>query len=100
MLISARPDGFGFGRDPFVPHGPELDRAGSLTLLAPMPLRAVEPLPHPAIVANENFFSHANLVSTSGRGTCQVLFSPKQPHSDRKQRPGRLARTVLKNCQK
>jgi hypothetical protein len=40
-----------------------------------VPLRAVEALPHPAIVANENFFSHANLVSTALTGLCQALFS-------------------------
>jgi hypothetical protein len=40
-----------------------------------MALRAVEALPHPAIITDENFFSHVNLVSTSRCSVCQVLFS-------------------------
>ena len=75
MLIAPRGDGFGLGRDSFVAGGPQLYRAGGLALLAPVPLRAVEALPHTAVIANENFFSHANLVSTSGRSLCQALFS-------------------------
>jgi hypothetical protein len=75
MLIRAGADGFGFGRGTFIPNGSELDRAGSLALFAPVSLRTVEAFPHPAIIANENFFSHANLVSTSGSGLCQALFS-------------------------
>jgi hypothetical protein len=40
-----------------------------------MALRAVEALPHPAIITDENFFSHVNLVSTARCSVCQVLFS-------------------------
>jgi hypothetical protein len=40
-----------------------------------MSLRAVEPLTHSAIVTNEHFLSHANLVSTLLRLLCQALFS-------------------------
>lgn len=74
MLSAARTDRFGLGRDSFVSRGPKLHRAGCFTFLAPMALRAVEALPHPAIIANENFFSHANLVSTSWYRLCQALF--------------------------
>ena len=79
MLIGARTDRFGLRRGTFVSGRPELDRSGSLALLAPMPLGAVEALPHSAIIANENFFSHANLVSTSGHGLCQALFCGRLP---------------------
>jgi hypothetical protein len=70
-----RTDWFRFGCGAFVPGGSQLHGTGSLALLTPMPLRTVQALPHSAIVANENLFSHANLVSTSGRRLCQVLFS-------------------------
>ena len=75
MLGPARTDRFWLGRGPFIPGGSQLHRAGSFAFLAPMPLRAVQALPHPAIIANKNLFSHANLVSTASRGVCQVLFS-------------------------
>lgn len=74
MLGASRADRFRLGSDPFVSGGPELYRAGRFALLAPMALRAIKALPHPAIIANENFFSHANLVSTSWDGFCQALF--------------------------
>ena len=74
MFRSARSNDFRLGRGPFVPGGSQLYGAGSLALLAPMPLRTVQALPHPAIVANENFFSHANLVSKPPRRFCQALF--------------------------
>jgi hypothetical protein len=75
MRSTAGTDRFGFGRGTFVPGGSQLDRAGGFAFLAPMPLRAVEALPHSAIIANENFFSHANLVSTALPPLCQALFS-------------------------
>lgn len=40
-----------------------------------MSLRAIEALARPAMVTNENFFSHAHPVFTAGGLICQVLFS-------------------------
>jgi hypothetical protein len=74
MLRASGTDRFRFGSDTFVSGGPEFHRAGCLALLAPMALRAIQALPHPAIIANENFFSHANLVSTACGRLCQALF--------------------------
>ena len=74
MIIAVRTDRFGLGRSTFVPGGPKFDGPGRFALLAPMPLRTCQALPHPAIIANKNLFSHANLVSTSSRDFCQVLF--------------------------
>lgn len=75
MLSAARTNRLRFGRSPLIPGGSQFDRAGSLAFLAPMPLRAIQALPHSAIIANENLFSHANLVSTTRPGVCQALFS-------------------------
>jgi hypothetical protein len=92
MFSAAGTDRFRLGRGPLVPGGSQLDRAGSFAFLAPMPLRAIEALPHPAIVANENFFSHANLVSTALLGLCQALFSghhhPSSGGATRSDAPG------------
>ena len=74
MLRASRADRFRLGSDSFVSGGPKLHRAGCFAFFAPMALRAIEALPHPAIIANENFFSHANLVSTSWYRLCQALF--------------------------
>ena len=74
MLRPARTDCFRLGYGALVPGGSQLHRTGSFAFLTPMPLRAVQALPHSAIVANENLFSHANLVSTSSRPLCQALF--------------------------
>jgi hypothetical protein len=75
MFRAAGADRLRLGRDPFIPGGSQLDWAGSLAFLAPMPLRTIQALSRPTIVANENLFSHANLVSTLGPDVCQVLFS-------------------------
>ena len=75
MLGASRADRLRLWRNAFVAGGPEFHRAGCLALLAPVALRAIEALPHPAIIANEDFFSHANLVSTSSDRLCQALFS-------------------------
>src|SRR2546423_7456491 len=64
----------GLGNSPFIADGPQLDRAGGFAFLAPMPLGAVEALAHSAVVTNENFFSHANLVSKAPRAICQASF--------------------------
>jgi hypothetical protein len=40
-----------------------------------MSLRAIEALARPAMVTNENFFSHADPVFTAGALVCQALFS-------------------------
>ena len=94
MLIAPRTDRFRLGRGPFVSGRSQLNGAGSLAFLAPMPLRTVQPLPHPAVIANENFFSHANLVSTLRRRLCQALFlgppsrgpRPAKPNTPEKSR--------------
>jgi hypothetical protein len=74
MLRPAGTNRFRLRRGAFVPGGSQLYGAGSFAFLAPMPLRAIQPLPHSAIIANENLFSHANLVSTSSHWLCQALF--------------------------
>jgi hypothetical protein len=46
----------------FIAHWAQFDRAIRLAFLAPMPLGAGKPLPHSAVVAYEDFFSHAKEV--------------------------------------
>src|SRR5438270_10348810 len=58
----------------FIADRPKLDRARSFALLAPVPLSAGQTFPRAAIVANKNFFSHANLVSTWDGPVCQEPF--------------------------
>lgn len=99
MLSAARTDWFRLRRGPFIPGGSQLHRAGSFAFLAPMPLRAVKALPHPAIIANKNLFSHANLVSTSAAGICQALFLGPRTGQDRL-RPEKSAAQGRQNSQK
>ncbi len=53
----------------------QFNRPGIRAFVAPMPLRAVQPLSRPAIIANKNFFSHLRLVSTWRMADCQTLFA-------------------------
>src|SRR2546423_11454255 len=46
----------------FIAYRSQFHRTGRLALLAPMPLGTEQPLSRSAIVANENFFSHAKEV--------------------------------------
>ena len=98
MLSAAGTNRFGLGCGPFVPGRSQLDGAGGFAFLAPMPLRAIEALPHPAIVANENFFSHANLVSTSLPGLCQALFSGPSPPIEPGKSKNEAPRGKKKSC--
>ena len=61
----AEPGRFGcirFRGGTFIAHRSQLHRTRSLAFFAPMPLGAGQPLSGSAIVANENFFSHAKEV--------------------------------------
>jgi hypothetical protein len=58
---------------PFVAGRAQLNRAGSLAFLAPVPLRAVETLASAAVVANEDFFSHGFLITRLGHNAKQRL---------------------------
>jgi len=69
----------GFWGGTFVTDWPQLDRARGFAFLAPMPLGTRKPLPHSAIVANENFFSHANLVLRRPNDVAKRLFLPAWP---------------------
>lgn len=66
---------FGFRGGTLVANRTELHRARGFAFLAPMPLRAGQPLSHAAVIANKNFFSHAKIVSTRDAGLCQVVFA-------------------------
>jgi hypothetical protein len=48
-----------------------------------MPLSAVQAFAHSAVVTDENFFSHAKLVSTWADDICQALFSKVIPEGNR-----------------
>jgi hypothetical protein len=69
-----RPLHFRFRGGAFVADGSELHWARRLAFFAPVSLRTGKALPHPAIIANENFFSHAKEVSTARDRVCQGLF--------------------------
>jgi hypothetical protein len=58
-----------------VPDRSQFEGPGISAFLAPMPLRTVQSLSHPAIIANKNFFSHLRLVSTRSLAGCQLLFA-------------------------
>jgi hypothetical protein len=98
MLRPARTDRFRLRRGPFIPGGSQLDWAGSFAFLAPMPLRTVQALPHSAVIAHENFFSHGSLVSTSWDPLCQVLFFELPDKGARRASHPRLSQ-VLKEIQ-
>src|ERR1700682_2062374 len=77
---ASRPPGWfdrlGFGGRTFFADGSQLYRAGGFGFLAPMALRAGKPLPGSAVVANENFFSHANLMSVGAFALPSIVLEP------------------------
>lgn len=60
---------------PLIAGRPQFDRTGTRAIFAPMSLRAIEALARPAMVTNENFFSHVHPVCKAGVPICQALFS-------------------------
>jgi hypothetical protein len=49
-----------------VAHGAHFNRRLAGAILAPMTLRAIEPLPASTVIAHEHFFSHISLLICGG----------------------------------
>src|SRR4051812_30299166 len=62
------------GSGTLIAHRSELNRAVRFAFLAPMPLRASKPFPHPAVVADKDLFSHAKEVLRRGSALAKPCF--------------------------
>jgi len=60
-----------------VAHGAHFDRRTAGAILAPMPLRAIQPFPASAMIAHEHFFSHSSLLMRPRENAKQSVRSRK-----------------------
>jgi len=81
----------------FVAHRAQLDGPRSFAFLAPMTLGAGEPFSGPAVVTNEDFFSHAKEVLRRAGDIAKRCFRPRE-NGGNQSGPENAGRPRKKTC--